>query len=868
MLYNYFHMETPRFTLKAQEAIQRSQDIAQEKGQQSLDPLHLLAALLGQDETVIGPVLQKLNVSLSALKAEAEKEIAKLPQVSGAVEEKMSLSPELKRVLDYASKEADRYKDGYISVEHFLLALISVRSQAQEILLNFNVSYDQTQKALTQIRGNQKVTDDFPESKYQALEKYSRDLTILAKQGKLDPVIGRDEEVRRVMQVLSRRTKNNPVLIGEPGVGKTAIVEGLAQRILSGDVPETLKNKRLLALDIGAVLAGAKYRGEFEDRFKAILREVIESAGKIILFIDELHTVVGAGAAEGAVDASNLLKPALARGEIHCIGATTLKEYRESIEKDAALERRFQPVYVGEPSVEDTVAILRGLKEKYELHHGVRITDSAIVAAANLSKRYIPARFLPDKAVDLIDEATSALKMEVESIPAELDQMKRKVVQLEVEKQALQKEKDPGSQKRRGEIEKDLANLKEKAAEFEMRWQGEKEILTKVRVLNEKLDDLKLQLEHAEREADLNKAAEIKYGLIPQLEKEALIESQKLAEITKKDRILREEVSEEDIAKVVSRWTGIPVTRLVESESAKLGGMEEELHKRVVDQNEAIKAVSNAIRRHRAGISEENRPIGSFIFLGPTGVGKTELAKALASFLFNDDNAMVRIDMSEYMERHSVARLIGAPPGYVGFEEGGQLTELIRRRPYAVVLFDEIEKAHPEIFNTLLQLLDEGRLTDGRGRTVDFKNTVIIMTSNLGSQIIQEYAGKNAAIMETEVMQLVRKTFKPEFLNRLDDVIIFHPLSEKQITQIVALQLEKVKERLMDKEITLKIDKDVEELVAKEGFDPVFGARPLKRTIQEKILDEIALRIIEGKIKAKQTVEATLNEGKIVFKVR
>ena len=698
------------------------------------------------------------------------------------------------------------------------------------------------------------------------LETYGRNLTSLAKEGKLDPVIGRDSEIRRLMQVLSRRTKNNPVLIGEAGVGKTAIVEGLAQRIIDSDVPDTLKNREIFQLDMFALIAGAAFRGEFEERLKAVIKAVTEE-GKYILFIDELHLVVGAGRAEGAVDAANILKPALARGELHAIGATTLKEYREFIERDAALERRFQPIYVGEPNVEDTIAILRGLKEKYEVHHGVRITDSALIAAARLSNRYISARFLPDKAVDLVDEATSALKMEVESMPTELDQMKRRILQLEIEREALKKEKDQISKDRIKVVEREINVEKNKFDELEAKWKREKDVISSLRKKSAELDKLKTDLEKAEREADLNKAAEIKFGKIPQLSKEVKELNSKLKEVSGDSPLLREEVTEEDIAKVVARWTGIPVSRLMESEASKLANMEDELHKRMIDQKEAVKSVSDAIRRHRAGISEETKPIGSFIFLGPTGVGKTELAKSLAEFLFNDEKSMVRIDMSEYMEQHTVARLIGAPPGYVGYDEGGQLTEAVRRRPYSVILFDEIEKAHKDVFNLLLQVLDDGRLTDGKGRTVDFKNTVIIMTSNLGSEVIQKYAGNTPLVMKEELMGLVRNTFRPEFLNRVDEIVIFNPLGEKEIAEITKLQLEKVINQLKQKGITLKVDEKLEKQIAKEGFDPVYGARPLKRVIQNKILDELALQIVEGKVKTGQKVEAKLNSGKIELKV-
>ncbi len=696
------------------------------------------------------------------------------------------------------------------------------------------------------------------------LEAYGRNLTALAKDGKIDPVIGRDEEIRRVMQVLSRRTKNNPVLIGEAGVGKTAIVEGLAQRIVAGDVPDTLKNREIFQLDISSLLAGAAFRGEFEERLKSVLKEITES-GKYILFIDELHTVVGAGKAEGAVDAANILKPALARGELRTVGATTLKEYREYIEKDPALERRFQPVFVEEPSIEDTLAILRGIKEKYEVHHGIRITDAALVAAAQLSARYISNRFLPDKAVDLIDEATAALKMQVESMPTELDQMKRRLVQLEIEKEALKKEKDPTSKERLTKLETEIKELKVKSDEMEKNWRAEKDVITSLRAKSADLERGRVQLEQAEREADLNKAAELKYGKIPQLEEEVAALNKKLKEVSKDGQILREEVTADDIASVVSRWTGIPVNRLMESEAAKLVHLEDELHKRMIDQDKAIRAVAAAIRRHRAGISEEARPIGSFMFLGPTGVGKTELARSLAEFMFNDEKSMVRIDMSEYMEQHAVARLIGAPPGYVGFEEGGQLTEAVRRRPYSVILFDEIEKAHPDVFNTLLQVLDDGRLTDGRGRTVDFKNTVIIMTSNLGSDIIQKYQGKNPGIMQEELLTLVRQSFRPEFINRLDEIVIFEPLGEAEIKQIAQLQIDRVIKRLKEKGIDLAVSQEVTAKIAKEGFDPVYGARPLKRVIQDLILDELSLEIIEGKVKAGDKVSASLKNDKVIL---
>jgi ATP-dependent Clp protease ATP-binding subunit ClpB len=886
-----------KFTEKAQEAILAAQESVVSKQQSQLEPEHILAALLAQDGGVVPQVFLKLNQNPSALLAEAEAEVDKLPHLASPGQ--ASLSGRAQTVLVRASEEAGKLKDEYVSTEHLLLAMLDPKlgGGVERIFRAHNVARDRVLAVLKEIRGNQRVTDQNPEGKYQALEKYGRDLTAIAERGKLDPVIGRDEEIRRVIQVLSRRTKNNPVLIGEPGVGKTAIAEGLAQRIVRGDVPEGLKNKRIVALDMGALVAGAKFRGEFEERLKAVLKEMQESDGEIILFIDELHTVVGAGAAEGAMDAGNMLKPALARGELHAIGATTLNEYRKHIEKDAALERRFQPILVDEPNVEDTISILRGLRERYEVHHGVRIQDAALVAAAVLSHRYIADRFLPDKAIDLVDEAAARLRMEIDSMPAELDEVERRIMQLEIEREALRKESDAASKDRLAVIEREIADLSEQRDSLKAQWTSEKEVIVKQRALKEQLEETRREIEAAERAADYGRAAELKYGTLTQLEKELAQAQAKLAEQQAHGQMLTEEVTPQDIAEVVSRWTGIPVSSLMESEIEKLIHMEERLHQRVVGQDEAVSAVANTIRRARAGLQDPNRPLGSFIFLGPTGVGKTELARALAEFLFDSDQAMIRIDMSEYMEKHSVSRLLGAPPGYVGYDEGGQLTEAVRRRPYSVILFDEIEKAHPDVFNVLLQLLDDGRLTDGQGRTVDFRNTVVIMTSNLGSQTRMEEMKeqlrqgveamkemlpdevaeqfKDAVKSDAELrdedevrrgyMAALREHFRPEFLNRIDEVVIFHALGREELRRIVEIQVAQVTQRLAERGITLTVTDAAENYLALRGYDPVFGARPLKRTIQKRVLDPLALKVLDGTFRDGDHIIVDMRQGELVF---
>jgi ATP-dependent Clp protease ATP-binding subunit ClpB len=836
-----------KMTVKAQEAVQSAQEVAAQHENQQVEPIHLLAAMVAQTDGVVYPLLARLGIRSELLSQDIEREINRLPKVTGFSQQNMSRA--LNDVLERAFKEAEAFKDEYVSTEHMFLAIAGAdRDPAGQLLKKNGASHEAILQALTGLRGSQRVTSQNPEATYAALEKYARDLTDLARRSKLDPVIGRDEEIRRVMQILARRTKNNPVLIGEPGVGKTAIVEGLAQRIVSGDVPDVLKTKRIVALDLAALVAGAKFRGEFEDRLKAVLKEISEAEGQIILFIDELHTLVGVGAAEGSMDASNMLKPALARGELRAIGATTLNEYKKYIEKDPALERRFQPVLVSEPTVEDTIAILRGLKERYEVHHGVRIKDAAIIAAATLSHRYISDRFLPDKAIDLIDEAAASLRMQIDSMPVEIDEIERRIMQLEIEREALRKEKDPHSKERRGQIEKELAKLREESSALKARWQTEKDAISKIRKQKEQIEQLKAEEQRYERAGELAKVAEIRYGRIAAAERELKQAEEQFAKMQKNSPMLKEEVDEEDIAKLVSKWTGIPVGRLLEGEVQKLVHMEERLRQRVVGQDDALARVSNAVRRSRAGLSDSKRPIGLFIFLGPTGVGKTELARALAEFLFDDEKLMIRIDMSEYMEKHSVSRLIGAPPGYVGYEEGGQLTEQVRRHPYSVILFDEIEKAHPDVFNVLLQILEDGRLTDGKGRTVDFRNTVLVMTSNVGSTAIFELSQQNPERARKEAMEALRAAFRPEFINRIDEIVIFNPLAKEQLQRIVDLLLRGVDKLLQERKITLELKPAARELLVREGYDPAYGARPLRRTIQRLIQDPLALQILEGKV--------------------
>ncbi len=861
-------MRLDRFTLKAQEAVQAAQNIAAERSQQEITPEHLLAALLEQHEGIVIPILQRLGADVGRIRDETQAAIERLPEVHGAAGETYASSA-LQSVLGAAWSEAQQLKDEYVSTEHILIAIAEDKdAPSGAALREAGASRENIFKVLKDIRGSVRVTDQNPEEKYQALERYSKDLTDLARAGKLDPVIGRDEEIRRVIQVLSRRKKNNPVLIGEPGVGKTAIVEGLAQRIIAGDVPEGLKNRRVNALDMGALVAGAKYRGEFEDRLKAVLKEIEEAEGEVILFIDEMHTIVGAGAAEGSLDASNMLKPALARGELHAIGATTLDEYRKHVEKDAALERRFQPVVVGEPTVEDTIAILRGLKERYEVHHGVRIKDAALVAAAQLSHRYISDRFLPDKAVDLIDESASHLRMEIDSMPQELDRVERRVIQLEIEQKALRKERDVPSKERLEKVEAELADLKESSSEMRVQWENEKEAIGTIRETKAEIEAARAEYERAERGGDLNRAAELRYGRLTELEKELEEGNAKLTELQSGRQMLKEEVGEDDVAEVVAMWTGIPVARMLEGEREKLLKMEERLHRRVVGQDEAISVVSDSVRRARAGLQDPRRPIGSFIFMGPTGVGKTELARALAEFLFDNEDAMVRIDMSEFMEKHSVARLIGAPPGYVGYEEGGYLTEAVRRRPYSVILMDEIEKAHPDVFNVLLQILDDGRLTDGKGRTVDFTNTIVIMTSNVGSEWISELGESDEDEMRRRVTEAMRAQFRPEFLNRIDETIVFHSLSLDHIKEIVDIQLRRLKELLGERKMDVELTDAAREMIAREGFDPVYGARPLKRALQREVQNPLAVRILEGEFEDGDTVLVDVKDGATVFSVK